>query len=54
MQEERKIIWWKDIKFLMGCLLIILSFVLGTFGKGLFFVKFYQKNLNSLKQSSLK
>ena len=43
MQEERKIIWW-----------IILSFALGTFGKGLFFVKFYQKNLNSLKQSSLK
>ena len=37
MQEERKIIWWKDIKFLMGGLLITLSFVLGTFDKGLFF-----------------
>ena len=42
MPEVEKIIWWKDAKFLMGCLLIVSSFFLGFFGKGLFFVKFYE------------
>ena len=41
-KDEKKIIWWKDIKFLAGCILIIVSFVLGFFGKGLFFVRFYE------------
>lgn len=40
--EGEKIVWWKDMKFLLGCLLIISSFFLGFFGKGLFFVKFYE------------
>lgn len=40
--EEEKIIWWKDFKFIIGCLLIVSSFFLGFFGKGLFFVKFYE------------
>lgn len=42
MLEESRIIWWKDVKFLIGCLLIITSFFLGFFGKGLFFIKFYE------------
>ena len=42
MPEESQIIWGKDSKFLIGCILLISSFFLGFFGKGLFFVKFYE------------
>ncbi len=42
MPEEKKIIWWKEARFLIGCLLLIISFVVGTFGKGLFLVRFYE------------
>lgn len=31
--ENKKIIWWKDKKFLVGLILIILNLVLGFYGK---------------------
>ena len=42
MNENEKIIWWKDIKLLVGIVLVILSFVLGFYGKVLFIFKFYE------------
>ena len=40
--KQKTIIWWKDIKFLSGVSLIILSIIIGEFGKGLFIIKFYK------------
>lgn len=40
--EQKAIIWWKDIKFLIGIALVLLSIILGFFGKGLSIVKFYE------------
>ncbi|MBI2658477.1 hypothetical protein HYX05_00015 [Candidatus Woesearchaeota archaeon] len=42
IQAEQKIIWWKDRKLLAGIILVILSFILGLYGKLLFIVKFYE------------
>ena len=34
--------WTKDKKLLAGVILVITSFILGVFGKGLFIIKFYE------------
>jgi len=36
------VIWWKDFKLLIGVILVVLSFVLGFYGKILFVVKIYE------------
>ncbi len=41
-QTKQKIIWWKDKKLLAGVILVVLSFGLGFYGKGLLIVKFYE------------
>ncbi len=38
----KQIVWWKDLKFLTGVTLVILSFVLGFYGKVIFVIKFYE------------
>lgn len=38
----RQIIWWRDKKLLAGFVIVILSMILGLYGKGLFLVKFYE------------
>ena len=40
--EGNPIIWWKDKKLLTGIILVILSFILGFYGKVLLIVKFYE------------
>jgi len=39
---KKQIIWWKDKKLMAGFILVLSSFVLGTYGKFLFIVKFYE------------
>ena len=39
---QQPAIWWKEKKLLAGIILVVLSFILGVFGKGLFIVKFYE------------
>lgn len=39
---NNQIVWWKDKKLLAGVILVVLSFGLGFYGKGLFIVKFYE------------
>ena len=34
-EKEKPIILWKDAKFLIGVVLVIVSFILGIYGKGL-------------------
>jgi uncharacterized membrane protein len=38
----QEIIWYKDIKLLIGVILVIFSFVLGFYGKVLFVIRFYE------------
>ena len=40
-QFQKPIVVWKDLKFLFGITLIILSILIGEFGKGLSIIKFY-------------
>lgn len=35
-------VWWKDRKLLTGVILVILSVILGTYGKVLFIARFYE------------
>ena len=42
MTEKKKIVWYKDVRFLSGIILIILSIIIGEFGKGLSIIKFYE------------
>lgn len=35
-------LWWKDKKLLAGVILVLLSIILGFYGKGLIIVKFYE------------
>src|SRR3989338_5052661 len=41
-ENKEDIKWWKDAKLLTGVILVVLSFVLGFYGKLLFIVKFYE------------
>ena len=40
--KEKPMIWWKDKKLLAGVILVVLSFILGFYGKVLFIIKFYE------------
>ena len=40
--EQMPILWWKDKKLLTGVVIVILSFILGFYGKVLIVVKFYE------------
>ena len=40
--NQEPIIWWKDKKLLAGVILVLLSIIVGFYGKGLFIVKFYE------------
>ena len=40
--SQKQISWWKDRKLLTGVILVVLSFILGFYGKVLFIVKFYE------------
>ena len=40
--QQPPIIWWKDKKLLTGAILVILSFIIGIYGKVLFISKFYE------------
>ena len=42
MESQKQIIWWKDRKLLTGVILVILSFIIGLYGKVLFITKFYE------------
>ena len=35
VQPLKKLVWWKDLKLLFGFILVLLSIILGFFGKGL-------------------
>jgi|SRR3989338_2514001 len=35
VQLQKKLVWWKDLKLLFGFILVLLSIILGFFGKGL-------------------
>ena len=39
---EQPILWWKDKKFLAGFILVILSIIMGFYGKALSIIKFYE------------
>jgi hypothetical protein len=39
---EQKIVWYKDKKLLAGFIVVILSIILGFYGKVLFIFKFYE------------
>jgi len=39
---QNQVVWWKDMKFLIGVVVVFLSIVLGFFGKGLSIIKFYE------------
>ena len=41
-QDKEKIVWYKDLRFLAGITLIILSIIIGEFGKVLSIIKFYE------------
>ena len=41
-QTEQEISWWSDKKLLAGVILVILSVVMGFYGKILFISKFYE------------
>ena len=40
--QGKKTSWWKDKKLLAGVILVLLSIIVGFYGKGLFIIKFYQ------------
>ncbi|MEK6983189.1 MAG: hypothetical protein AABX33_01335 [Nanoarchaeota archaeon] len=40
--NKKPLIWWKDRKLLAGVILVILSLILGSYGKILFIIKFYE------------
>lgn len=40
-KKDKTIILWRDTRFLIGISLIILSFFVGEFGKGLSIIKYY-------------
>ena len=40
--QEQKIVWYKDKKLLAGFIVVILSIILGFYGKVLFIFKFYE------------
>ena len=40
-EQVSQLVWWKNTRFILGVILIVLSFVIGTFGKGLFFIRFH-------------
>ena len=40
--KKLKIEWYKDKKLVAGVIIVVLSFVLGFYGKILFIVKFYE------------
>ncbi len=40
--EQKPIIWYKDKKLLTGFILVLLSIILGFYGKVLFIIKFYE------------
>ncbi len=42
INNGQKVIWWKDRKLLTGVFLVVLSMVMGLYGKGLFIFKFYE------------
>ena len=42
MAEKKKIVWYKDLRFLSGITLIIISIIIGGFGKGLSILRFYK------------
>lgn len=39
---EKKIGWWKDKKLLAGVILVVVSFILGFYGKVLIIVRIYE------------
>ena len=39
--EQKPIIWWKDKKLLIGFVLVLLSIILGFYGKVLPLIRFY-------------
>ena len=39
---EQPMKWYRDNKFLIGVILVVLSFILGLYSKVLIFVKFYE------------
>ena len=40
--KQKPILWWKDKKLVAGFILVLLSIILGFYGKGLVIVKFYK------------
>ena len=40
--KEKDIVWYKDARFLTGVIVVILSVILGSYGKVLFIFKFYE------------
>ena len=42
MEQEMPAVWWKDRKLLTGVILVVLSVILGTYGKVIFIAKFYE------------
>lgn len=40
--KEQSIIWYRNNKFMIGVVLVIVSFILGFWGKFLIIVKFYE------------
>ena len=42
MKQEMPEVWWKDRKLLTGVTLVVLSIILGIYGKVIFISKFYE------------
>ncbi|HLG23969.1 MAG TPA: hypothetical protein VI564_03520 [Candidatus Nanoarchaeia archaeon] len=42
LSKKPIIVWWKDRKLLTGIIFVLLSLILGTYGKVLFIFKFYE------------
>lgn len=42
ISPKKPLNWYKDKKLLTGVILVLLSFILGSYGKALFIVKFYE------------
>lgn len=42
LTAEKPLIWWKDKKLLAGFILVLLSIILGTYGKVVFIARFYE------------
>ena len=40
--KEKLNIWWQDKKIIAGFVLVISSFLIGFYGKGLFVIKFFE------------